>query len=317
MPVSDSAPLISIVIATYNRSNILQYAIESVIRQTIDDWEVIVIGDCCTDDSESVVRSFQDKRIHWHNLAENFGEQSYPNNVGVEKARGKYVCFLNHDDLYFPDHLELCLERIRDADADLVFAAIAIAKPRSIDQLNLGKWDCQIRSVSPTGKFELYVNSPASSWMAKRDALIGCPWPDARDCFDAPSQNVLTAMYRKNMTMVSLNSITLLVFRSAMRENAYENRDFQENEYFWRQMCENPRFREVLMHRAAMQLAIERTQLNWWHGFKKLTARVLAKLGIRPQRALKMIQHRRRGAFLNRLRKKRGLGPLPEKLTHE
>ena len=68
---------------TYNRSNVLRYAIESVLAQTVSDWEMIVIGDACTDDTAEVVESFGDGRIRFHNLDQNVGEQSGPNNVGT------------------------------------------------------------------------------------------------------------------------------------------------------------------------------------------------------------------------------------------
>jgi hypothetical protein len=67
-------------------------------------------GDCaaddaCTDDSEQVTRSFEDPRVVWINRAENAGIQSGPNNTGLDSAKGKYVAFLGHDDLWHPWHL--------------------------------------------------------------------------------------------------------------------------------------------------------------------------------------------------------------------
>src|SRR5215204_4852289 len=98
-------PAASVIIAAYNRAAILSYAIRSVLQQDFADWELIVIGDGCTDNSESVARSFGDPRIVWENLPVNSGGQSAPHNRGLEKARGRYVFFLGQDDLYFADHL--------------------------------------------------------------------------------------------------------------------------------------------------------------------------------------------------------------------
>jgi glycosyltransferase involved in cell wall biosynthesis len=102
MPTS---PLVSVVIATYNRSRVLARAIDSVRRSTLQDWELIVVGDHCTDDTEQIVAERNDARIVYVNLPRNVGEQSGPNNEGVRLSRGRYIAFLNHDDLYFPDHL--------------------------------------------------------------------------------------------------------------------------------------------------------------------------------------------------------------------
>ena len=86
-------------------ANVLRLAIESVRWQTFSDWELWVIGDACTDDTAEVVASFADPRIHFFNLPANVGEQSGPNNEGFRRTRGRCVAYLNHDDLWFPDHL--------------------------------------------------------------------------------------------------------------------------------------------------------------------------------------------------------------------
>ena len=68
-----TSPHVSIVIATYNRSNVLRFAIESVRAQTVADFELIVIGDACTDDTAAVVNGFGDPRIRFENLPRNIG----------------------------------------------------------------------------------------------------------------------------------------------------------------------------------------------------------------------------------------------------
>ena len=93
------SPLVSVLIATYNKASTLRFAIESVLWQTQQDFEVWVIGDNCTDDSVQLVRSFNDSRFNWINLPENSGYQSVPHNEGLRRARGKYIAYLNHDDI--------------------------------------------------------------------------------------------------------------------------------------------------------------------------------------------------------------------------
>jgi glycosyltransferase involved in cell wall biosynthesis len=78
-----TAPAASIVIATYNRPQVLRYAIRSVLQSTFEDWELIVVGDGCTDGTEALARSFGDARISWHSLPENSGNQAAPNNAGA------------------------------------------------------------------------------------------------------------------------------------------------------------------------------------------------------------------------------------------
>src|SRR3954453_5561675 len=98
-------PRVTIITATYNYSSVLRYAIKSALEQTFQDFEHWIIGDGCTDDSDEVVRSFNDPRLHWHNLPENVGSQFAPNNKGLELARGEYIAYLGHDDIWHPSHL--------------------------------------------------------------------------------------------------------------------------------------------------------------------------------------------------------------------
>ena len=85
--------------ATYNRSNILKHAIESVLHSTFENWELIIISDASTDNTEDVVRFYRDPRKRFYELEENTGDQSRPNNEGLKYARGKYIAYLSHDDL--------------------------------------------------------------------------------------------------------------------------------------------------------------------------------------------------------------------------
>jgi hypothetical protein len=119
---STGRPLVSVVMATYNRSNIIGYSIRSLLASTLQDWELIVVGDACTDDTEAVVAAFSDPRIRFVNLERNCGEQSGPNNAGVALARGRYLAFLNHDDLWLPGHLAALLGAIEADRADLAFS---------------------------------------------------------------------------------------------------------------------------------------------------------------------------------------------------
>jgi glycosyltransferase involved in cell wall biosynthesis len=107
VPRDQPAPRVSVIIATYNYAGVLAYSIASVLDQTFPDFELIVVGDGCTDDSERVATSTGDDRVHWVNLPENTGHQSTPNNEGLWRATGEVVAFLGHDDLWLPHHLEV------------------------------------------------------------------------------------------------------------------------------------------------------------------------------------------------------------------
>src|SRR5438046_2082830 len=95
-------PAVTIIIPTFNWSSVLPFSIGSALRQSFDDFELLVVGDGCTDDSEDVVAATSDPRVRWINLPANVGQQAGPNTEGLRQARGRLVAYLGHDDLCFP-----------------------------------------------------------------------------------------------------------------------------------------------------------------------------------------------------------------------
>jgi len=98
-------PVVSIGIPTYNQPEFLRQAIQSVLNQTFQDFEVIVVDDCSTDNTPEVVRQFDDPRIRYHRTDVNLRPpRSW--NYCVRLAQGEYFSILPHDDLYEPTFLE-------------------------------------------------------------------------------------------------------------------------------------------------------------------------------------------------------------------
>jgi glycosyltransferase involved in cell wall biosynthesis len=121
------APRVTVIIPTYNWSTVLPYSIGSVLDQRFTDFELLVIGDGCTDDSEEVVKAIDDPRVRWIGI-ERTGHQSGPNNEGLRQARGEFIAYLGHDDLWLPHHLDV-LVRALDAGADLAHTLIMLVPP--------------------------------------------------------------------------------------------------------------------------------------------------------------------------------------------
>lgn len=99
-----ATPMVSVIIPTYNRSDMVREAIESVMAQTYRDLEIIVVDDGSTDDTRVVVASIPEERLRYHYLVH--AERSAARNFGIRNARGKYVAFLDSDDLFSPNKLE-------------------------------------------------------------------------------------------------------------------------------------------------------------------------------------------------------------------
>lgn len=108
---SDS-PFFSVIIPTFNRKQMLLKAINSVLDQTFSNFEVIVIDDGSTDDTASMVKSIADERVRY--IYQENQERSAARNNGIRQSRGKYICFLDNDDLYLPNHLETFYNEIVD-----------------------------------------------------------------------------------------------------------------------------------------------------------------------------------------------------------
>lgn len=119
-------PKVSVIISTYKRPEMLRRALESCLKQTYDDFEVIVVDDGsdtaggpCAD----LLPAFEERglRLIAMNLEENSGYQSVPKNVGIAYARGSYIAYLDDDNEYDPDHLETLVTEIEKMGCDAVY----------------------------------------------------------------------------------------------------------------------------------------------------------------------------------------------------
>jgi glycosyltransferase involved in cell wall biosynthesis len=100
---------VSAIILTYNRAQVLTEAIDSVLDQTFKDFELIVVDNYSSDNTESIVASYTDKRIRYFKNQNN-GFMGINRNFGIEKSGGEYIAFLDDDDLWLPEKLEKQVE---------------------------------------------------------------------------------------------------------------------------------------------------------------------------------------------------------------
>ena len=103
----DARPLVSIVTPCYNSEKFIAETIASVQQQTVTDWELLIVDDASSDATVAEIKRLQaeDLRIKCFSLKENKGP-AHARNLGIQKARGKYLTFLDADDLWFPEFLE-------------------------------------------------------------------------------------------------------------------------------------------------------------------------------------------------------------------
>ncbi|MFC2025019.1 glycosyltransferase [Chloroflexota bacterium] len=96
---------VSVIIPTYNRAHLISNAIDSILAQTFNDFELIIVDNFSSDDTESVVKSYVDRRIRYFKNNNN-GLVSINRNYGIENSRGEYIAFLDDDDSWLPKKLE-------------------------------------------------------------------------------------------------------------------------------------------------------------------------------------------------------------------
>ena len=104
-------PFFSIVIPTYNRAHLLKAAVDSVLQQTFSDWELIIVDDGSIDNTREIIALCKDERIRY--VYQENSERSAARNNGIRHSLGLYICFLDSDDYYLPQRLELLYESIK------------------------------------------------------------------------------------------------------------------------------------------------------------------------------------------------------------
>jgi glycosyltransferase involved in cell wall biosynthesis len=98
-------PFFSIIISTFNRSELLIKTVRSVLDSTFDDFEIVVVDDGSTDDTRKQILNLRDKRVSYV-FIENSGGPARPRNLGILNSKGKWLCFLDSDDLFSSQKLE-------------------------------------------------------------------------------------------------------------------------------------------------------------------------------------------------------------------
>jgi glycosyltransferase involved in cell wall biosynthesis len=109
---------VSIIIPTYNRAKSLGAAIQSILDQTYQDFEVIIVDDYSSDNTERVVRGFQDQRISFIRHPENRGS-GCARNTGIKRAKGRFIAFQDSDDIWLPSKLMKQIEALSEASDEV------------------------------------------------------------------------------------------------------------------------------------------------------------------------------------------------------
>jgi glycosyltransferase involved in cell wall biosynthesis len=239
-----AAPRVTIVLATYNWSAVLPFSIGSALDQSFGDFELIVVGDGCTDDSGEVVESIGDPRVRWVNLPANGGHQSGPNNEGLRRARGELIAYLGHDDLWLPHHLA-CLVAAIEAGADMAFGLTRMVPSRPdlqrgalLDSYAPGAW------IAPTATIHR---------RALTERLGG--WKDYRGLAMDPEQELWSRFHAAGARIEAVKRLTAVKFPAAVRRSVYRERPSHEQAEWLERIRREPDFEAVELARMASEMA--------------------------------------------------------------
>lgn len=123
--------LISIIVPVYNAANFIKETVDSVLRQDFPDWELLLVDDCSKDNSAELIREYTDPRIKLISQEENKGAWA-ARNRGLKEANGRYIAFLDADDLWEPDKLSKELAYMKEKNAGFVFTSYEFADSKGV-----------------------------------------------------------------------------------------------------------------------------------------------------------------------------------------
>ncbi len=159
-------PKITVVIPTYNKANYISQTIDSVLNQTVTDFEIIIVDDFSSDNTEEIVKPYLAENIKYYKHNTNWGPGATFND-GIEKARAEFVTLIASDDILLPEHLDLVLKEFKsNKEVEAVFCKLKV-----IDENN--KYIDQIQSAPYTDKYKLlnhqfyignYIPAPGASF---------------------------------------------------------------------------------------------------------------------------------------------------------
>lgn len=165
----NASPQVSVVIPTYNHAHYLARALQSVLDQSYTSWEVILIDNHSTDNTDEVIQSFTDPRISFLKIHNN-GVIAASRNAGIRAAKGEWVAFLDSDDWWERNKLQVCFDSI-DETVDFVYHDLGLVReaPQFFGKTTTSSWQ-----VKPPVFMDLMVRGNAiatSSVLVKKRLL--------------------------------------------------------------------------------------------------------------------------------------------------
>jgi glycosyltransferase involved in cell wall biosynthesis len=162
-------PTVSIVIPTYNRAGVIGKPIQSILNQTFQDFEIIVVDDCSNDDTEQMLASYNDPRIRYIRHQTNSGA-AIARNTGIDSSTGEYIAFLDSDDQWLPEKLAKQLNLFQECSSEVGFIYTGFAAVDECDRVKRIISSNHRGSLSDRLLYSNFIGTP-STVMVKREYL--------------------------------------------------------------------------------------------------------------------------------------------------
>lgn len=231
--MNGNCSLVSVILPTYNCAHFLPGSLESVLSQTYDFYEIIVIDDGSTDNTKEVLNQLMQK-IRYIHLEQNRGLPA-ARNIGIQSAQGKYIAFLDADDLWLPEKLQTDMEYFdKHPDVSMVYS-----RHTNIDE-NGVVLDGEIKRRLPSGNIFIQLFSEqnfiiSSSVVVRKDVfettglfdeqLFNCQdwdmWLRIAFYFKVAGINKPLVKYRHNPRSLSKNRDNVLKYQKQVIDKTY------------------------------------------------------------------------------------------------
>lgn len=248
--MSDNQPLVTVVLPTHNRSNVLAYAVRTVLYQTYPRFELIVVGDGCTDDTGAVVQGFKDSRITWLDLPKGFGCGYENRNRALEQARGELIAYQQHDDLWFSDHLTLLVSTLLQDEGEVVYSRpVHVLRDGTVFQ---HPYDVRLpyyRDMLLRGDTRI----PTTNLMHQLSMVHEVGGWDRRIARHGDLE-YMQRMLKSGKKFSYVPIPTAMTFAASLRPNAYQDREEHEQRAYFEQIVADPAWVNNFRQRMAEDL---------------------------------------------------------------
>lgn len=206
----DSTPQFSVVIPAYNAQRFLPLTLESIFRQTVQDFEIVLVNDGSTDGTSEMLQSVRDPRLRV--ITRENGGECVARNHGLREARGRYIAFLDSDDVWLPNHLEQTLA-FMEAHPDIAWFSSTMKTVEDIALEDIQPADCRGERLRAVNWYlEGAAHTLPSSVTVRREIIQRYPHLFAEG-YKMFGDNIGWCQLAKDYPMVGLSDTPTVLYR--------------------------------------------------------------------------------------------------------